>query len=114
LPADVSAGSLAQAGAVGDIIGRFLDADGNPVEHAINRRVLAPALADLARIPTVIVASGGVNKTRIIAAVLRAKLASVLVCDSETAERAIERVVGTPRKSSIVRVARDATRRAGS
>jgi DNA-binding transcriptional regulator LsrR (DeoR family) len=92
LPADVTAAGLANAGAVGDIIGRFLDATGKPVDHPLNRRVLAPALGDLARIPTVIVASGGVNKSAIIAAVLRAKLASVLVCDADTAQRAIGRM----------------------
>ena len=90
LPADVSAASLQKAGAVGDIIGQFLDAQGRPVKHAINRRVLAPPIDSLARIATVVVASGGINKTAIIAAVLRAKLASVLICDEATAGAALK------------------------
>jgi DNA-binding transcriptional regulator LsrR (DeoR family) len=92
LPPDVTPASLGKAGAVGDIIGQFLDAEGRPVDHPLNRRVLAPGVKELARIPTVIVASGGVNKTAIVAAVLRAKLVSVLVCDEDTARAALERV----------------------
>jgi DNA-binding transcriptional regulator LsrR (DeoR family) len=89
LPADVTAASLKKAGAVGDIIGQFLDAAGRPVKHPLNQRVLAPGVAALSRIPTVVVASGGANKTAIIAAVLRARLASVLICDEATASAAL-------------------------
>lgn len=89
LPGDVEPESLRRAGAVGDIIGQFLDADGNPVDHPINRRVLAPGVAILKKIPLVVVASGGANKTAIIAAVLRARLASVLICDEKTAVGAL-------------------------
>ena len=89
LPGDVEPESLRRAGAVGDIIGQFLDADGNPVDHPINRRVLAPGVAILKKIPLVVVASGGATKTAIIAAVLRARLASVLVCDEKTAVGAL-------------------------
>jgi lsr operon transcriptional repressor len=89
LPNDVSPASLRSAGAVGDIIGQFLDADGRPIDHPLNRRVLAPGVKELSQIPTVVVASGGANKTAIIAAVLRAKLASVLICDENTASAAL-------------------------
>jgi len=93
LPADVSAANLKKAGAVGDIIGQFLDAEGRPIRHPLNQRVLAPGVTELSRIPTVVVASGGANKTAIIAAVLRARLASVLICDQNTAGAAL-RVLG--------------------
>lgn len=75
---------------MGDIIGQFLDRHGKPVKHALNLRVVAPSLEELARIPTVIVASGGENKAPIIAAVLRAKLLSVLICDEQTARTALK------------------------
>jgi DNA-binding transcriptional regulator LsrR (DeoR family) len=102
LPPDVSAASLRKAGAVGDIIGQFLDADGRPVAHPLNRRVLAPSVAQLARIPDVVVASGGANKTAIIAAVLRAGLASVLICDENTASAAMRLALcgGTPKRAA--------------
>ena len=85
LPGDVNVASLRKAGAVGDIMGQFLDVDGTVVDHPLNQRVLAPPVVDLARYPTVVVASGGRNKIDVVAAVLRARLASVLVCDEETA-----------------------------
>ncbi|HWI83494.1 sugar-binding transcriptional regulator [Ramlibacter sp.] len=89
LPKDVTVASLRRAGAVGDILGRFLDADGQPVAHPVNQRAISPPLELLANIATVIVASGGQNKAPIIAAVLRARLASVLVCDEKTAREAL-------------------------
>lgn len=89
LPKDVTAASLRRAGAVGDIVGQFLDAQGRPVAHPLNRRAISPSLEGLARVPTVIVASGGLNKAAIIAAVLQAKLVSVLVCDQKTAAKAL-------------------------
>jgi lsr operon transcriptional repressor len=89
LPKDVTAASLKRAGAVGDIIGQFLDVSGAPVPHPLNQRVISPSLKVLAAIPTVIVASGGINKAPVIAAVLRRKLASVLVSDEATAAEAL-------------------------
>jgi DNA-binding transcriptional regulator LsrR (DeoR family) len=91
LPGDVSAASLRKAGAVGDIMGQFLDTKGALVDHPLNLRALAPPVADLARFPTVVVASGGRNKSGVIAAVLRARLASVLICDEATAAAAMHK-----------------------
>jgi DNA-binding transcriptional regulator LsrR (DeoR family) len=102
LPPDVSAASLKKAGAVGDIIGQFLDANGQPIDHPLNQRVLAPGVAELSRIPFVVVASGGANKVAIIAAVLRARLASVLICDEDTASAAL-RVCAAPSKPKAPR-----------
>jgi lsr operon transcriptional repressor len=89
LPKDVTAASLKRAGAVGDIIGHFLDASGAAVDHPLNQRVISPSLKALAAVPTVIVASGGVNKAPVISAVLRKKLASVLVSDEATVAQAL-------------------------
>jgi DNA-binding transcriptional regulator LsrR (DeoR family) len=89
LPKGVSGASLRRAGAVGDIIGHFLDAEGRPVDHEINDRVISPSLAQLAKIATVVVASGGVHKAPVIGAVLRAGLVSVLVCDERTVEQVL-------------------------
>ncbi|MBG9390552.1 sugar-binding transcriptional regulator [Caenimonas aquaedulcis] len=89
LPKDVTIASLKRANAVGDIVGQFLDATGKPVAHPLNKRAISPALDVLAKIPTVVVASGGPNKAAIIAAVLRAGLVKVLVCDEDTAAQAL-------------------------
>ncbi|MCX7365285.1 MAG: sugar-binding transcriptional regulator [Alphaproteobacteria bacterium] len=85
LPRDVTVESLRACGAVGDIMGTFLDASGKPVKHAVNRRVIALPVDRLRDIATVIVASGGLNKTAILAAALRARLCSVVVVDEATA-----------------------------
>jgi lsr operon transcriptional repressor len=90
LPRDVTADDLRAAGAVGDILAQFVDAEGRPIDHSINRRVIALALDALRKIPIVILASGGTNKSRVIAAVVKAKLVSVLICDQRTAAAVLE------------------------
>lgn len=90
LPPDVTAAELAAAGAVGDVLGQFLDSRGRPIRHALNDRVMALPVGALAAIPTVILASGGVNKAPIIAATLRAGLIDVLVSDEITVTSALE------------------------
>jgi lsr operon transcriptional repressor len=85
LPRDVSTDDLAAAGAVGDLLGQFIDAQGDAIDHPINRRAIALPLDDLRRIPTVILASGGGNKAAAITAALRARLVSVLITDEAAA-----------------------------
>ncbi|MEO1306678.1 MAG: sugar-binding domain-containing protein [Pseudomonadota bacterium] len=85
LPEDVTAQELIDAGAVGDIMGYFIDAKGEPVAHDINDRVLGVDLADLNAIPNVIVAAGGVNKLPIIRAILGRGCVNHLVTDEHTA-----------------------------
>jgi lsr operon transcriptional repressor len=90
LPRDVTSEDLHAAGAVGDILGQFVDAEGRAIDHAINRRAIALSLDSLRKIPTVILASGGANKSRVIAAVVKAKLVSVLICDERTAAAVLQ------------------------
>ncbi|MBS0540016.1 MAG: sugar-binding transcriptional regulator [Proteobacteria bacterium] len=89
LPADVTVESLRAAGAVGDIMGTFLDQRGEPVKHAVNRRVIALPIERLRKVDTAIVASGGLNKAAILAGVLRARLCNVLVSDESSARAAL-------------------------
>jgi DNA-binding transcriptional regulator LsrR (DeoR family) len=95
LPRDVTVESLRAAGAVGDVMGVFLDARGQPARHALNKRVIAAPIEMLRDIATVIVASGGLNKTAILAAVLRARLCSVLIIDESAARAALGVLRGT-------------------
>ena len=90
LPRDVMPEHLRAAGAVGDILGQFVNADGRAIDHSINRRAIALSLEALRRIPTVILASGGMNKSRVIAAVVKAKLVSVLICDARSATAVLQ------------------------
>ncbi|MGX5734455.1 sugar-binding transcriptional regulator [Bosea thiooxidans] len=89
LPRDVAPAELAARGAVGDMLGQFIDRDGAAIDHPINRRAIALPLDGLTHIPTVILASGGAHKAAVIAAALRGKLASVLVTDEEAATAAL-------------------------
>lgn len=77
---------LHAAGAVGDVLGVFLDQNGEPVDHALNRRVMALAPSELATIPRSILASGGAYKARIIRAILSAGYVKCLVTDEGCAE----------------------------
>ncbi|HWT98907.1 MAG TPA: sugar-binding transcriptional regulator [Terriglobales bacterium] len=76
---------LQQAGAVGDILGHFLDRNGAVVDHPINQRVIGLEFADLSRINRVVLASGGLHKLDILRAVLQRRLVHVLIIDETTA-----------------------------
>ena len=85
LPEDVTTEELIDAGAVGDIMGYFLDAEGRLIDHQINERVLGIRLEDLDVLPNVIVAAGGAHKVPIIRAILRRGCVNHLVTDEHTA-----------------------------
>jgi len=76
---------LQQAGAVGDMLGYLLDAQGRPLDISINRRVIGTNLETLRSIPVVIVVAGGAPKVPAILAVLRGGYADVLATDAATA-----------------------------
>lgn len=77
--------ALRQAGAVGDVLARALDAEGRPLDHPLNRRVIGLALEDLKRIPLVIAVAGGAAKAPAIRAALRGGYVDLLVTDAAAA-----------------------------
>ena len=77
--------SLRAAGAVGDICGHYLDADGSLVEHPLAARVVNPPLASLQTIPLRVLAAGGSAKIAIIRAAIKAGLCHVLITDDQAA-----------------------------
>jgi len=77
---------LRAAGAVGDVLGTFLDEYGRIVDHPLNERVMALPLDGLKYYPTSILASGGAHKLPIIRAVLNARYVRRLVWDESVAE----------------------------
>jgi DNA-binding transcriptional regulator LsrR (DeoR family) len=85
LLSDEDAASLAASGAVGDLLGHYLDREGRLVPHPINDRVIGLAPADLARIPLAVLASGGEVKVAVIGGVLRARYVNTLITDEQTA-----------------------------
>jgi DNA-binding transcriptional regulator LsrR (DeoR family) len=78
--------TLKAAGAVGDLLGLFIDENGQPVDHPLNQRLMALQPESLRQVPKSILASGGVHKMLIVRAVLRAGYVKHLVTDERCAE----------------------------
>ncbi len=77
---------LRAKGAVGDVIGRFLDARGDIAWPKLNRRTVGLPLDDLARKPLRMGIAAGAGRGPIALAALRAGVVNVLACDDSTAE----------------------------
>lgn len=77
---------LTALGAVGDVLGRFLDAAGNDVAHSLAERTVGVGLDALGAIPEKILAAAGPHKVAIIRAAARRGLVDTLVTDDVTAE----------------------------
>ena len=80
---------LEKIGAIGEILGTFLDADGMPVDHPLNHSVIAMPPADLRAIPHSILISGGLYKAPVIKAILAAGYVNCLVTDEAVAQRLV-------------------------
>ena len=90
LPPDVSAEDLRAAGAVGDVLGQYLDQSGRPINHGINSRAIALSLEKLVRAPTVMLIAGGTNKVPVIAASLLGRIGKLLITDEKAAAGALK------------------------
>jgi len=77
--------SLAEAGAVGDVLCHFVDAGGQVLDHPVNRRVMAVSPVDIRDVGTVVISSGGEHKAKAIRAGIAATNASVLITDVSAA-----------------------------
>ncbi len=79
--------ALQAAGAVGDVLCRFIDVEGNVVDHPINDRVVAVDPKDLRGARKLVLASGGWQKYDVIRGALKLLKPHVLVTDEIVAER---------------------------
>lgn len=77
--------SLIKAGAVGDMLFNFLDAEGRLVDHPINERVMSVPLDILKQVPQRVLAAGGASKVRAILASLRVLKPTTLITDQYAA-----------------------------
>src|SRR5471030_543892 len=74
-------------GAVGDILGFFMQRNGELAENmAIHDELIAVSPADLANIPTVLGVAAGVEKAEAIVAALKGKRINALVTEESTAQ----------------------------
>jgi lsr operon transcriptional repressor len=76
---------LAKAGAVGEFFGRFLDEEGNVLDHEVNACSMSPDFDGLCKAPHIILVSGGEAKLPILKTVLRRGYVHVFVTDANTA-----------------------------
>lgn len=82
---------LSRCGAIGEILGTFIDAAGRPVDHALNRSVIALPPSDLRAANNSLLVSGGQHKAEVISAVLAAQYVNGLVTDEDVAKFVLAR-----------------------
>ncbi|MEX1079408.1 MAG: sugar-binding domain-containing protein [Homoserinimonas sp.] len=96
-PEDVA--ELGRNGAVGDVVGRFIDPDGNTVDAELNERTVGLGHDELRAAQTSIFVVAGEAKHPIARAVVSTGLCTVIVTDEATAHSLLEArppVEGTP------------------
>jgi DNA-binding transcriptional regulator LsrR (DeoR family) len=81
---------LREHGAVGDILYRFFDAEGNPVQTPLADRVTGMDLDQLRRVKRVVGVAGGARKFAAIRGALKGGLVNTLITDRFTAERLVD------------------------
>lgn len=87
--ANATAAEIAEArdkGIVGQMAGRFFDADGNQVDLALHRRLVSLDLSDLRQAKTIVVVASGAEKRQAVMGALRGGLIDVLICDRPLAD----------------------------
>jgi deoxyribonucleoside regulator len=74
---------LRAMGAVGDVLGRFIDADGAEVSEDLAARTVALQLEEIRTVPISIAVASGAEKAWVARAALLSGLCTVLVADSD-------------------------------
>ena len=82
---------LSHCGAIGEILGTFIDAAGQPVDHELNRSVIALPPSDLKAATNSLLVSGGQYKAEVVSAVLAAQYVNGLVTDEDVARFVLAR-----------------------
>ncbi|QMU98407.1 sugar-binding transcriptional regulator [Microbacterium esteraromaticum] len=81
---------LVRRGAVGDLLGRYIDADGNIVDPRLDARTVGVGLDQLRAAPRSIFVTAGAAKHDIARTVVSNGLCSILVTDESTARELLE------------------------
>lgn len=77
--------SLIDAGAVGDVLYNFIDANGDLVDHEVNSRVISVNLTRLRRTPERVLISGGEDKLVAMRGAIRTVAPTTMITDEQTA-----------------------------
>jgi DNA-binding transcriptional regulator LsrR (DeoR family) len=91
-PAHILADRADLEHAVGDVVSRYFDFDGEPVEFGSEPLLLGLSRAQLRRAGTVLAVAAGTVKARSIIGAARAGLIDVLVTDTATAAAALQQI----------------------
>ncbi|MCJ7874398.1 sugar-binding domain-containing protein [Marinovum sp. 2_MG-2023] len=86
LPHGMSPQSLIQNGAIGDVLGQFLDRNGHSVSQEVDNRTVGMPLDQVLGVPEKIMAAAGPHKVDIIRAACRRGFVDTLVTDDKTAK----------------------------
>ncbi|MGF3055075.1 sugar-binding transcriptional regulator [Microbacterium sp. YY-01] len=81
---------LRERGAVGDVLGRYIDAEGNIVDPSLDARTVGMSLSQLKDASTAIFVCAGESKHDLARTVVRSGLCSVIVTDEATARALLE------------------------
>jgi DNA-binding transcriptional regulator LsrR (DeoR family) len=79
------------AGAVAEVSGRLLDADGNPVDTGLDDRTIGVTVKQLIRTPEVIAVASGTARAAAVCAAVKAGVATSLVIDTNLANELLAR-----------------------
>ena len=86
LPQSQTPQTLIEAGAIGDVLGQFLDAQGRSVSAEVDNRTIGMPLHEVLAVPEKIMAAAGTHKVEIIRAACKRDLVDTLVTDDATAK----------------------------
>jgi len=81
---------LRDANAVGDLLLRFIDQDGNLVKTGLENRVISMSLDQLQKVNRAVGVAGGLRKFDAILGALRGRWINILVTDHFTAKRLVD------------------------
>ncbi len=87
-PDDVA--ELVRKGAVGDVVGRYIDANGHIVDPGLDERTVGLGLDELRSAATAIFVVAGETKHDVARAIVMSGLCTVLVSDEDTARALLE------------------------
>lgn len=90
LPQGLTPEALIDAGAIGDVLGQFLNHDGRSISAEVDNRTLGMPLDQVIGIPEKIMAAAGPHKVEIIKAACQRGLVDTLVTDDATARLLLE------------------------
>lgn len=82
--------ALKVKGGIGDLLGRYFDQHGEPIESPLDHRIIGLTLDDVARIPWSVVVAGGAEKVPALRAALTKRLLNTLITDVNTAQLLLE------------------------